>query len=137
RVALTEPPENGKVLGIELQINDAVEAERVATLNVFDASGTAWNNPSMFGEIVLLGRSEGDVSGPNPYDLLSLIERTMKMDFKLYKNSHVVTDAVAQVVAAHLLKSGSFTQEELDEQYAAIIAAIDQLEMTEEAANEK
>ena len=137
RVALTEPPENGKVLGIELQINDAVEAERAATLNVFDATGTAWSNPSTFGEIVLLGKSEGDVSGPNPYDLLSLIERTMKMNFKLYQNPHVVTDAVMQVVASHFLKSGSFTQEELDEQYAAIVAAIDQLEMTEEAANEK
>jgi len=137
RVALSSPPENGRVLGFELQVNDAADAERVATLNVFDASGTAWNDTSKFGEIVLAGKRPGDESGLNPYDLMSLIERTMKMNFKLYKNPNVVTEAVMDVVAAHFLGGGPFTQQELDDQYASILAAIDRLEMTEEAANEK
>jgi len=137
RVALAEPPANGKVLGFELQVNDGVGTERVATLNVFDASGMAWNDTSKFGALVLAGKQPGDESGPNPYDLMSLIERTLKMNFKLYKNPNVVTEAVMNVVAAHFLGEESFTQAELDEQYASILAAIDRLEMTEEAANEK
>jgi enterochelin esterase-like enzyme len=137
RVALAEPPANGKVLGFELQVNDGVGTERVATLNVFDTSGMAWNDTSKFGALVLAGKQPGDESGPNPYDLMSLIERTLKMNFKLYKNPNVVTEAVMNVVAAHFLGEESFTQAELDEQYASILAAIDRLEMTEEAANEK
>lgn len=137
RVALTAQPANGKVLGLELQINDGVGTERVATLNVFDSSGFAWNDTTKFGEIVLVGKGENDESGPNPYDLMRLIERTLKMDFKLYKNPDVVTAAVMKVVAANFLGSEPATQAEIDEQYASIIAAIDKLEMTEEAANEK
>ncbi len=137
RVALESPPANGKVMGLELQINDAKDANRIGTLNLFDGTGSAWNDTSKFGEVVLTGKTRGDVSGINPYDLLNLIKRTLKLDFTRYQNPGVVTDALMKVVTANVLNDTKATQSQVDEQYAAIQAAVKQLEMTEEAANEK
>jgi Enterochelin esterase and related enzymes len=137
RIALRTKPGNGTVMGIELQVNDAVEAERVGTLNVFDATGMAWNDTGLFGEIVLAGKRNGDKSAVNPYDLLNLIRQALSLDFKLYKNPDVVRNAVLDIAADNLLGSPDVTQEYIDEQYAALQAAIGELEMTEEAANEK
>src|SRR5690625_6214960 len=44
RIKMKSKPENGQVLGIELQVNDAVGSERVGTINVFDSTGNAWND---------------------------------------------------------------------------------------------
>lgn len=137
RIALKAKPENGKVLGIELQINDAKRLERIGTLNVFDSTGSAWNDTGKFGEIVLSGKTKGDVSGVNPYDLLNLIQSTMKLDFTLYKNPDVVTDALMKVIASNVLNDKKATQQQWDEQVAAIKNAVAKLQMTEEAANEK
>ncbi|WP_236570527.1 sugar-binding protein [Paenibacillus sp. An7] len=137
RIALKTKPENGKVLGIELQINDAVGTERIGSLNLFDATGTAWNDPSKFGEILLTGKAKKDVSGLNPYDLFSLVKNALQLDFKLYKNANLVTDALTNVVTESVLNGQKITQEQIDSQYAAITSAISKLEMTEEAANEK
>ncbi|WP_027088011.1 sugar-binding protein [Cohnella panacarvi] len=137
RIALKTKPANGKALGIDLQINDAVGTERVGTLNVFDATGTAWNDPSKFGEVLLTGKGKNDVSGLNPYDLMNLIKSTLKMDFKLYKNASIVTDAIVKVISDSLLGGTKVTQPQIDGQLASIKAAIGKLEMTEEAANEK
>ncbi len=137
RIALKTKPENGKALGIDLQINDAVGTERVGTLNVFDATGTGWNDPSKFGEVVLTGKGKNDVSGLNPYDLMNLIKSTLKLDFKLYKNASIVTDAIVKVISESLLGGAKVTQQQIDGQVAAIKAAIGKLVMTDEAANEK
>ena len=137
RVALQSKPENGKVMGLELQMNDAKDANRIGTLNLFDATGSAWNDTSKFGEIVLTGKTKGDVSGVNPYDLLNLMKSTLDLDFTLYKNPDVVTEALMRVVAANVLNDKKATQPQIDAQYAAIQAAVSKLEMTEEAANEK
>jgi hypothetical protein len=137
RIALKTKPENGKVLGIELQINDAIGTERVGTINVFDSTGTTWNDTSKFGEVILAGKTKGAVSGLNPYDLINLIKSTLKLDFTLYKNSSIVTDAITKVVADNILSGKNITQKQIDEQYAATVKAISKLEMTEEAANEK
>lgn len=137
RIALKSKPANGKALGIELQINDAVGTERAGTLNVFDTTGSAWNDPSKFGEVLLTGKAKNDVSGLNPYDLLNLIKSTLKLDFKLYKNAAIVTDAIVKAISDNLLGGNKVTQKQIDGQYAAIKAAIGKLVMTEEAANEK
>ncbi|SFD49716.1 Enterochelin esterase [Paenibacillus catalpae] len=137
RIALKWIPVNGKVLGIELQVNDAKESERVGTINVFDSTGSAWNDTTKFGEVLLTGKAKGDVSGRNPYDLINLIKSTLKLDLKLYKNASIVTDSIANAFAENVLKDQKATQEQLDKQYAAIKDAIGKLEMTEEAANEK
>jgi len=136
RIALRKKPVNGTVMGIELQINDAVGEERVGTLNLFDGTGLAWNDTSLFGEIALVGKKPGDASGPNPYDLLNLMKRALSIDYSLYKNPDVVKDALLRIAADNLL-GGEATQEQIDGQYAALKEAIGALEMTEEAANEK
>ncbi|MBB3108057.1 enterochelin esterase-like enzyme [Paenibacillus phyllosphaerae] len=137
RIALRTKPENGKVLGLELQVNDAKGSERIGTLNVFDSTGTAWNDTSKFGNVLLAGKTKHAVSGLNPYDLMNLITSTLKLDFSLYTNANIVTDAITKVVADNMINDGTTTQEQLDNQYAAIKEAIGKLEMTEEAANEK
>lgn len=135
RVGLKSKPANDKVLGIELQVNDAKGTERVGTINVFDATGSAWNDTSKFGEVLLTGKGKKDVSGLNPYDLLSLINITQKLDFTRYQNANIVTDAISKAQKA--LKEKKLTQKKIDAQYAAIKDAISKLVLTEEAANEK
>ncbi|MCW8966567.1 MAG: glycoside hydrolase, partial [Candidatus Pacearchaeota archaeon] len=56
RIAFKYEPENNKVLGIELQINDAIGANRAGTINVFDSTGSAWNDTSKFGAVLLTGK---------------------------------------------------------------------------------
>ncbi|GFN33498.1 sugar-binding protein [Paenibacillus xylaniclasticus] len=137
RIALNTKPDNGKVLGIELQVNAAQGTERIGTINVFDSTGTAWNDTTKFGEVLLTGKKKGDVSGLNSYDLINLIKSTLKLDLKLYKNANIVTDAIASAFAENIVTDHKVTQEQIDKQYAAIKDAISKLEMTEEAANEK
>ncbi len=135
RVAFKTKPANDKVLGIELQINDAKGTERVGTINVFDATGSAWNDTTKFGQVLLTGKAKGAVSGLNPYDLLKLIESTKKIDFTLYKNANIVKDAVT--AAQKVIADKKATQKQIDAQYSAIKAAIEKLVLTDEAANEK
>lgn len=135
RIALKDVPANGKVLGIELQINDAKAAERIGTINVFDSTGTAWNDTGKFGTVLLVGKKDGAVSGLNPYDLKNLIKSTKKLDSKLYKNFNTLTSAVK--AAEDVLADKNATQSQIDEQYTAVKTAIDKLELTEAAANEK
>ncbi len=137
RIALKTKPENGTVFGIELQVNDAKGTERIGSINAFDGTGTAWHDPSTFGAIVLAGKSAHDVSGKNPYDLLNLIKRTLKLDLKRYTNASIVSDTLTNVMTENVLGGSTITQKQLDQQYAALQAAIDKLVMTEEAANEK
>lgn len=137
RIALKSPPKNGTVFGIELQVNDAKGTERVATINVFDQTGFAWNNPQTFGQVLLTGKGEKDVSGVNPYDLLNLIKSTFKINANLYKNYSVVSQAINAAVSESMLSSKPLSQSQIDNHYNAIKKAITQLEMTEEAANEK
>lgn len=46
-------PQIGKVVGFDLQINDAANGARKGTLTIFDPTGTAWNVPSAMGELIL------------------------------------------------------------------------------------
>ncbi len=135
RVALKSVPVNDKVLGIELQINAAKGSDREGTINVFDATGSAWNDTSKFGEMLLTGRPKDAVTGLNPYNLLSLIENTKEIDFTRYKNQVIVSDAIK--VAEDVLDGDIETQQQIDEQFNNIKDAIDKLELTESAANEK
>jgi enterochelin esterase-like enzyme len=118
RIALKNKAENGQVMGIELQVNDAIGSNRAGTLNLFDGTGMAWDNTALFGEVILLGKEEGAEPGLNPYDLISLLQNTLNIDLTLYKNADII-------------------QKEINKQYQDLLAVIDKLEYTEEAANEK
>lgn len=135
RIALKDIPGNGKVLGIELQINDAKAGNRAGTINVFDSTGTAWNDTGKFGTITLVDKKDGAVSGLNPYDLKNLIKKTNKLDSRLYKNFSTLTSAVK--TAENVLADKNVTQSRIDEQYASVKNAINKLELTGAAKNEK
>lgn len=137
RIALKNPPKNNSVLGIELQINDAEGDQRVATLNVFDNTGFAWNNPQTFGEIILVGKQEKDKSGLNPYDLLNLIKQTLEINFSLYENSSIVYDEINKVITEGVINGKLSDQSKIDNYYKNIKQAVQKLKFTEEAANEK
>lgn len=135
RVALKSAPSNEKVLGIDLQINEAKGSNRVGTINVYDSTGSAWNDTSKFGEILLTGKSDNALTGLNSYDLLSLIENTKELDFTKYMNHAIVTDAIK--TAEKVLEGDVLTQQQIDNQFTALKDAIEKLELTEGAANEK
>ncbi|WP_379154664.1 sugar-binding protein [Paenibacillus sp. sgz5001063] len=135
RIALQKKPENGKVIGIELQVNDAKGSERAGTINAFDSTGTAWNDTGKFGNVLLTGKTKNAVSGLNPYDLLNLIKSTQKLDLTRYQNASIVTAAVK--AAEGVINGKKVTQSQIDIQYAAIKEAVSKLVLTEEAANEK
>mgnify|MGYP000854054387 CR=1 FL=1 len=135
RVALQSAPVNGKVLGIELQVNEAKGAQRLGTINVFDATGTAWQDTSKFGEIILLGRPDNAVMGLNPYTLLTLIDIYKELDVSRYANFEIVADAIK---AAEAFLDGEIeTQQQIDDQVAALRDAVSKLEPAEWLANEK
>jgi|GEM_PF-181184 len=135
RIELKSEPSNGKVMGLDLQINDGLDTERLGTINIFDATGNAWQDTSKFGDILLTGKTDDAITGLNPYNLLNLISITEKLDFTRFKNKNVVFDAIK--IAEEVLALENVTQQQIDEQYNSIKAAIDKLELTEEAANEK
>lgn len=135
RVQLKDKPSNEKVLGVELQINDGIGASRVGTVNLFDSTNGAWNDTGLFGEVILLGKTEGAITGLNPYNLMNLIKKTKKTDFTRYTNASIVTDAIEK--AEEVLADENATQQQIDEQYDALKTAISKLKLTKEAANEK
>ncbi len=46
-------PSANTEIGIELQINDAAEGQRIGTLSWYDESGLGWSSPGVFGTAVL------------------------------------------------------------------------------------
>jgi S-formylglutathione hydrolase FrmB len=135
RIAFKYSPANNKVLGIELQINDAVGANRVGTINVFDSTNGAWNDTAKFGEVLLTGKTCHSKIALNPYNLKTLIRIAQKMDLTLYTNPNILTNAIK--IAEKVLDSKRLTQRKIDKQYAALKKAISKLIFTEAAANEK
>jgi enterochelin esterase-like enzyme len=129
-------PANNDVVGLELQINDAKGAARVGTINVFDGTNNAWQDTSLFGNLILKGRSQDSVTGKDPYTLLSFIKSIYrKYDKTDYTNFDVVENAIsaAEAVAAN----EESTQEDYNEQYTNLQNALGMLEYTEEAAKVK
>lgn len=128
--------DNDKVVGLELQINDAKGAARVGTINVFDGTNNAWQNTALFGNLILKGRTADSRTGKDPYTLLSFISSIYRKYNKAdYKNFDVVENAIktAEDVAANK----DSTQEDYNEQYALLQDALSKLEYTEEAAKVK
>jgi len=131
RVALLyRNPENGKVMGVEAQVNDAVGSQRIATLNVFDTTGTAYMDTSKFGEMILVGKGEDAVAKPSFYDLLSLVISAKEIDLKRYVNGDEVDSLIKEAEAAIVDKSS--TQEVFDELYGKLENAIENLVLNEE-----
>jgi len=135
RVAFKYIPANDQLLGIELQINEAIGANRIGTINVFDSTNNAWNDTRKFGNILLTGKTDSAKSGLNPYDLKSLIAISQTIDLRRYKNPEILESAINR--SEQILSEESVTQEKIDNQYEELKKAVSSLILTDLAANEK
>lgn len=130
RIALQGKPSNYQIVGFELQINIAnALGKRVATINLFDATGNAYANPSLFGEVELVGKSDGDMTGLNPYDLLTYLMNAEEIDPSVYINGHTLNGPI--LAAKGLLEKTDVTQEQLDVALRDLDEAVKSLKRSE------
>lgn len=135
RVALSQTPANGKVMGMEGQINDATGNKRIATLNIFDTTGTAYQDTKKFGQMLLTGKGLNSVSKPNFYDLKSLIISANDIELQRYSNGNAVKTLIKDSEAAIADKAS--TQAKFDDLCIKLQAAIDNLVHNDLSFDEK
>lgn len=113
------PPSNGAIMGFELQINDANDAGiRAGTVNIFDGSNSAWQNPSVMGEVVLTGKEVKASSSRNTGMLNIYIKMAERIDPDNYVNSDILTEPLKN--AKKVFNDESAAQPQID-------AALDKL----------
>ena len=118
RIELQKAAKNNTIYGIELQVNDCIGSRRAGTITLFDTSDSAWNNTSLFGEIVLTGKKPGDVPGMNPYKLMVLLETAKNEDVSGFtKGVGAFNKRVEEAKAAI---NTAATQTEIDTAYHAL-----------------
>lgn len=89
-------PEAGKLIGLDVQINDAKDGSRRGTLNWYDASGNGYQNPSVYGTAVL---ADGDIKNQDAVDAVKeLINAIGKVE--LAENSKALIDAARKAYDA-------------------------------------
>jgi len=115
RIELLEPAKNNTIYGIELQVNDCIGSGRAGTITIFDTTDSAWNNTSLFGEVVLTGKRDGDVPGINPYKLMSLVESAQKVDVSAFSKG--VAAFTARLENAKEAIDNATTQAQIDTAY--------------------
>lgn len=135
RIALSQTPFNGKIMGMEAQINDATGSTRIATMNIFDATGTAFQDTTKFGQLILTGKGPNSVSKPNFYDLKSLVISAKEIELERYSNGDLVDSLIKESEAAIADKSS--TQSRFDELLIKLQAAIDNLVHNDLSFDEK
>lgn len=119
-------PLNGTVMGFDLQVNDAgMTGSRMSTNNVFDTTGNGWQNPSVFGELILTCK-EGDEGKVVKSQLEGYLKQVNNYNLTLYVNPEVL-DAAKQT-AADMLAEEAATQEEVDTALAALKEAVKKLD---------
>lgn len=119
----TTKPANSKEFGIELQINDAKNGSRVSTLNLFDITGMSFRDPSLFGKLVLTGKTKVSVTASTcPYILLSYIDRIKTMSLDAYINKEVIKEELAN--AEQVAANANATQTEIDNAYNELQSAV-------------
>lgn len=119
-------PENDLEIGFDLQVNEAKNGNRDTTITLFDTTGNAYQNPSLFGKLVLKGKASGSISGVNPYPLLTYIESVEAMNLDIYTNKTIIDVPLANAKAA--AGNVDSTQAALDEALTALKAAVDNLD---------
>lgn len=89
-------PEAGKLIGLDVQINDAKDGSRLGTLNWYDASGNGYQNPSVYGTAVL---ADGVITNQDVVDeVKELINAIGKVE--LVENSKALIDAARKAYDA-------------------------------------
>lgn len=118
-------PENGTVMGFDLQVNDAgSQGSRVGTVTVFDKSGSAWEKPAALGEVILTCK-EGTENKVVKGQLEGYLKQVKGYNLSLYGNPEIL-DAPVQAAEAVLAKEDA-TQEEVDTALADLKTAVSQL----------
>jgi len=124
-VMWSEIPENGTIMGFDLQVNEAgSQGTRVGTVTIFDKSGSAWEKPSALGELILTGK-EGTENKVVKAQLSGFLKQVKSYNLSHYGNPEIL-DAPVQTAEA-LLSNDAATQEEVDSALAALKAAVEQL----------
>ncbi|MDD6696677.1 MAG: endo-1,4-beta-xylanase [Firmicutes bacterium] len=89
-------PKAGKLIGLDVQINDAKDGSRLGTLNWYDASGNGYQNPSVYGTAVL---ADGVITNQDAVDAVKeLINAIGKVE--LVENSKALIDAARKAYDA-------------------------------------
>ncbi len=135
RVALSQTPSNGKVMGVEGQINDATGSKRIATMNVFDTTGTAYQDTKKFGQMLITGKGLNSVPKTNFYDLKSLVMGAKDIELQRYSNGSAVDTLIKDSEAAIADKAS--TQAKFDDLRFKLQAAIDNLVHNDLSFDEK
>lgn len=129
RVELLNAAANNKIFGIELQVNDGIGSSRAGTITVFDTTDSAWNRPSVFGEVILTGKKSGDVPGLNPYKLIKLIASAEQM------NTTAALFTYSLQAAKDVVIKETATQNDIDAAYETLNRAITFVNTVTKAAN--
>ncbi|WP_242856039.1 alpha/beta hydrolase [Ruminiclostridium josui] len=104
-------------------------------MNIFDATGTAYQDTSKLGQMLLTGKGINSVSKPNFYDLQSLVISAKEIELKRYSNGDVVDELIKESEAAIADKTS--TQAKFDELLNMLQAAIDNLVHNDLSFDEK
>jgi len=119
-------PANDMELGFESSINVAKDGRRVTTISIFDSTGNAFQNPSLFGKLILSGKTQERNAGPNPYPLLSYIDSVKEIYLDAYINKDIVKEPLAE--AERVVAKDAAKQDEIDAAYLALKRAVDALD---------
>lgn len=119
-------PANGLEMGFDAQINAATNGGRDTTITIFDTTGNSYQNPSLFGKMVLEGKVADAVSGTNPYSLLNYIASVKEIYLDAYINATVIDAPLA--AAVEVAGNPASTQEEIDNAFQTLMAAVDTLD---------
>jgi endo-1,4-beta-xylanase len=122
-VTWTNPPANETIMGFELQINDAGDGgTRAGTVNIFDNSNSAWQNPSVMGELILKGKEGGTTAGRNTGMLNIYIKMAERVKRDNYINGHILDEPLK--AAKEILDNESSSQAQIDAAVARLKEAI-------------
>lgn len=119
-------PANEVEIGIDVMINEAANGTRVSEIAIFDTTGNAYQNPSLFGKLVLTGKEGKSVAGANPYPLLAYVEKVKDIYLGAYVNQDVIDEPLA--VAERIVTSENPSQVEIDDAHSKLRLAVDSLD---------
>ena len=119
-------PANGNEMGFDLQINEAKNGSRATTITIFDSTGMSYQNPSLFGKLVLEGKTDDSVTGINPYSLLNYIASVKEIYLDAYVNKSIIDAPLLD--AEQIASDINSTQAEIDAAFDALKAAVDALD---------
>lgn len=122
RIALNIHPANNTQMGVELQLNQASNGVKDCSQSIFDSTGEAYRNPSLFGKLVLSGRTESDITPVDPYDLYAYLDFAKSLNRAKYVNGNALAGPVAASEA--VLAKSDATQAEYDQELGHLKTAV-------------